>query len=250
MSLKAVFFWVIIFGIAMAFLESAVVVYIRELIYPEGFAFPLATMKSEIAVTEILREAATIIMLISAGVLAGRSFTERFAWFILAFAIWDIFYYIFLWLLIGWPENLFIWDVLFLIPVTWTAPVIAPLIISSMMIMLSLIILIYSYKGISLKIEKREWLLLVSGSATVIVSFAWDYSLFVFDHLPSGSLWNLPGSGDMFDLATTYLPTSFNWLLFSAGVIIILGAICSLWVRMRRITLTGTLFTTEEHLQL
>ncbi|MBL7138880.1 MAG: hypothetical protein ISS17_08905, partial [Bacteroidales bacterium] len=126
-----------LFAIAMGFLESAVVVYLRAIYYPEGFAFPLKIIEGPVATTEILREAATLIMLITVAILAARRWIIRFAWFIYIFAIWDIFYYIFLWLLLGWPESLLTWDILFLIPTTWVGPVLAPVINSLTMIALA-----------------------------------------------------------------------------------------------------------------
>lgn len=74
--------WLTVFAVSMALLESAVVIYIRELLYPEGFQFPLMTLESRLAITEILREIATILMLMAVGILSGRTFAERFAIFI------------------------------------------------------------------------------------------------------------------------------------------------------------------------
>ena len=141
--MKQKLIWVSIFAVAMGFFEAAVVIYLRKLMYPAGFSFPLAPIEHGLAVTEILREAATLIMLLSAGILAGRYATERFAWFIYAFAIWDIFYYIFLKLLIGWPESFMTWDILFLIPATWVGPVITPVIVSLSMIVLAAVVLFF-----------------------------------------------------------------------------------------------------------
>jgi len=137
-------FWVLltIFAIAMGFLESAVVIYLREIYYPEGFAFPLNIIHGKIAVTEILREAATIVMLVSVSILAARRWIIRFAWFIYLFAIWDIFYYVFLRVLLGWPESLLTWDILFLIPTTWVGPVLAPVINSLTMILLAILLIV------------------------------------------------------------------------------------------------------------
>ena len=90
---------------AMAFLESSVVVYLRVLYYPEGFSFPLKVINQDILVTEVFREAATIIILFTIGLIATKSLIARFAVFIYAFAIWDIFYYIYLICLIGWPIS-------------------------------------------------------------------------------------------------------------------------------------------------
>ena len=97
--IRTVIQWITLFGIAMGLLEGAVVVYLRELYYPEGFGFPLKLMSNQVALTELFREAATLIMLMSIGALAGRTRIERFAFFIYSFAVWDIFYYVFLKLL-------------------------------------------------------------------------------------------------------------------------------------------------------
>lgn len=78
-------FWLTLFAVAMAFLEGAVVVYLRELYYPEGFQFPLRAIEKNIVIVEILREAATMIMLLSVAILAGKKGIESFAWFIYSF---------------------------------------------------------------------------------------------------------------------------------------------------------------------
>ncbi len=145
--MKRTLFWVTLFSIAMGFLESAVVIYLRELYYPHGFTFPLTPMPNKISVVEIWREAATVVMLLAVGVLAGRNRAERLAWFIIAFATWDIFYYIFLYIFVGWPQSLFTWDILFLIPVPWVGPVITPVIIAITMILYGLSVVYYSSRG-------------------------------------------------------------------------------------------------------
>src|SRR4051812_14084868 len=87
--------WLTLFSIAMGFLETAVVVYMRKLYYPGGFKFPLVPISPDIAATEFWREAATIIMLIGVGILAGKNAPQRLVFFLYAFAIWDLFYYVF-----------------------------------------------------------------------------------------------------------------------------------------------------------
>src|SRR6201998_1661345 len=109
--------WLTAFSIAMGFLETAVVIYLRKLYYPHGFQFPLVPIDNDIAMVEFLREAATIIMLLGIGIIAGKNTSQKFGIFIYCFAVWDIFYYVFLKLLLGWPESLFTWDILFIIPV-------------------------------------------------------------------------------------------------------------------------------------
>ena len=106
--------YVMLFAVAMGYFEAAIVVYLRELYYPEGFSFPLTVPPVRLIIIELFREAATIIMLISVAALAARKFWERFGYFIILFGIWDIFYYISLKVTLNWPSTLFDWDILFL----------------------------------------------------------------------------------------------------------------------------------------
>jgi hypothetical protein len=128
------------FAIAMAYLESAVVVYLREIYYPNGFSFPLRTMPQAMIVVELARELATIVMLVVVGTLCGALFWERFGYFMILFGVWDIFYYVWLWVILRWPTTIFDWDILFLIPVPWIAPVIAPVAVALEMTVCGLII--------------------------------------------------------------------------------------------------------------
>jgi hypothetical protein len=120
----------VIFAAAMAFVEAAVVVYLRELYYPDGFRLPLAAVPPKIYMTEIAREAATIVMLAAVAGLTVKRPLSRFLVFSFCFAVWDIGYYIWLKILLDWPASLLDPDILFLIPVPWVAPVLAPVIVS------------------------------------------------------------------------------------------------------------------------
>jgi hypothetical protein len=213
-----------VFSIAMAYLESAVVVYLRAIMYPEGFDFPLAPMQPGIAVTEIFREAATVIMLLGAGYLGGRYLTQRFAWFIYCFAVWDIFYYVFLKILVNWPASLMTWDILFLIPSTWTGPVITPVIVSLTMILLALVIILHGQKFEKVMIHRREWILLIAGSVILILAFVWDYSAFLLRHYSFGELITLSDKTALMRLSQQYIPAHFPWLLFALGEAVILLA--------------------------
>jgi hypothetical protein len=222
-----------VFAIAMALLESAVVIYLREIMYPEGFRFPLAPIHPHLALTEILREAATLVMLICIGLLAARSFSQRFAWFVYSFAIWDIFYYVFLWLLLGWPESLMTWDVLFLIPATWTGPVITPLLITVLMILLAFTILVNGEKGINTRILPLEWTGLITGSIIVVIAFVTDYMQHMLATFSFGELLKI-SDPRLLETAQEYIPDTFPWLLFLAGSTIILSSIIHLIVRFQR----------------
>ena len=225
--------WLTVFSIAMGYLETSVVVYLRKLYYPGGFNFPLVPVTYDIAVTEFWREAATIIMLIGAGVMAGKNSLQRFVFFLYSFAIWDIFYYVFLKVLLNWPESLFTWDILFLIPVPWVGPVIAPCLVSLSMILLTFVVVHYQEKGIHVHVSFPDWLLLILGSIIAIVSFMWDYILYIANRGQDAAVWTLSGNTDMFDEVKTYVPATFNWWLFSVGQGIILMAIFSIYRKAR-----------------
>jgi hypothetical protein len=222
---------VTLFAIAMALLESAVVIYLREILYPEGFRFPLAPIHPHLLLTEILRETATMVMLVCIGLLAGKRFSERFAWFIYSFAVWDIFYYLFLWLLLGWPESLMTWDVLFLIPATWTGPVITPLILTVIMILFAWFILSAAEKGKETGIAPIEWLGLLLGSGIVIAAFMTDYIRHMLNTFTPGELLRA-GDPLVIEVAQQYVPESFPWLLFAAGALVIVAPVIRFRIRV------------------
>lgn len=131
----------ILYAIAMAYVEAMVVVYLRRLIPVSEWSFISSynqlcdfIRKAGIMWSEQTREFATIVMLVCISFLFGSNKKERIAGFLISFGIWDIFYYLFLYIWLKWPENLLAWDVLFLIPVPWISPVIVPVVISAIMI--------------------------------------------------------------------------------------------------------------------
>lgn len=215
MQTKSVIIWVTLFSIAMGMLESAVVVYLRELYYPEGFAFPLKMMSTTLALTEVLREVATLIMLIAIGVLVGRTKTEKFAYFIYSFAVWDIFYYIFLKLLLNWPESFLTWDILFLLPTTWVGPVIAPVLLSFAMIALTFAIVAFTDKRKNTSLAVDEWAFLIVGSLICIVSFTYEYSQFMMQQFSFGELFIL--NEKLMEYAIQFVPVKFPWWVFLIG---------------------------------
>ncbi|MBN2487376.1 MAG: hypothetical protein JXB34_15480 [Bacteroidales bacterium] len=210
-----------VFAVSMGFLESAVVVYLREIYYPTGFAFPLTPLAPHIASTELFRELATLVMLLGIGYFAGHNFSTRFAWFIYTFALWDIFYYIFLKLLLNWPETLFTFDILFLVPTAWFGPVIAPVIVSISMIMLALAVVTKDFRNEPAAPDKTEWAMLISGSVVLILAFVWDFSRFFLEKYPWQKLFFLPGNNLLFRSVQDFVPCNFNWPLFimAQGVI-------------------------------
>ena len=196
--------WVTVFGIAMAFVESAVVVYLRAIFYPEGFAFPLNRLADYRILVEVLREIATIFMLLSVACLAGKKFWERFAYFMLSFGIWDIFYYVWLKLLLNWPSSIFDWDILFLIPLPWIGPVIAPVSIALMMIVFSILIAHSFHKGHNFRPSMLSHILALTGTILVLYSFMYDIDATLHQQMPKPYHYELLISGDLL-FATSFL---------------------------------------------
>jgi hypothetical protein len=178
-----------VFAIAFAYVESAVVAYLRFLYYPEGFTFPLATMPSRQYAIEVGREAATIVMLWAAAGLRARGRWERFLHFSFAFGVWDIFYYVWLWVILRWPESLLDWDVLFLIPVPWFGPVLAPVIVSAALIGGSLCLLALEERGARLSFSWRSWAGAILGGAIVLWTFMRDWRAAIESRLPAPYPW-------------------------------------------------------------
>jgi hypothetical protein len=126
---------VVLFAIAMAWVESAVVYYLRTMINRlEPYQPNPLPIVGGIGTAEVVREAATLVMLLTVGILAGRTWRARWGYAALAFGIWDIFYYVFLKVLTNWPRTLLDWDILFLIPLPWWGPVWAPAAIAALMV--------------------------------------------------------------------------------------------------------------------
>jgi hypothetical protein len=226
--------WVAVFAIAMGFLESAVVVYLRAIYYPEGFAFPLRTLDQGIALTEVLREAATMIMLFTITVITFKNAISRFAVFIYVFAIWDIFYYVFLWLLLKWPPSLLTWDILFLIPVTWVGPVLAPVINSITMIILAVLIIHYKAKNELFSLTGMEWLFLVLGSLVFIFAYTQPYMQFLLAKYSLSEIIHSGRDKEFLDYSFRFIPEKFNWVLFSTGEILVLYSISHIINRLKR----------------
>ena len=89
-------------------------------------------------------------------------------------AVWDIFYYVWLKVFLDWPASLLTWDVLFLIPVPWVGPVLAPVTVALTMIGMGLVLLRLEQRGPVLPAGKKVWLAQIVASLIVIVSFTMD----------------------------------------------------------------------------
>ncbi|MBP7796167.1 MAG: hypothetical protein KA059_05270 [Elusimicrobiales bacterium] len=193
------------YSIAMAFLEAAVVIYLRKLFYPSGFYFPVKNMPSDILVVELLREASTIVMLITVAMMASKKNKERFSYFIYSFGVWDIFYYIWLYLMIGWPESLLTYDILFLIPVIWVGPVLAPVIVSLTMIVSAITYILFIEKGYDIDIKRSSLILACTGSFIIFLSFIIDLKHIISVNTPIGYRWWVFNLGEFLIIAGYFI---------------------------------------------
>ena len=84
---------VLVFAVAMAYLEAAVVVYLQRALGSEvGVIFPLrpASETGGLIAIEVGREAATLVIIAAVGLLVGRTRLERLAWGAVVFGAWGI----------------------------------------------------------------------------------------------------------------------------------------------------------------
>ncbi len=198
---------VAVFSIAMAWMESSTVVYLRTLVNRvEPYqAAPLPIVNS-FGVTEIVREAATLIMLLTIGWLAGMSWKSKLGFFMAAFGVWDIFYYLFLKIIVGWPHSLFDWDILFLIPLPWWGPVLSPILISLVLIILGTFLAQSERNNTTLLSGKLGWIFHLCGIFLALYVFM-AHSIKVV------------GNGNR---GIEDLPTNFNWPLFVIALFIMM----------------------------
>jgi hypothetical protein len=211
---------VVLFALAMAWMESATVFYLRTLV---GRVDPYQVLPLPphrlLGNIELVRELATLLMLFTVGWLAGCEFRTRFSYFLIAFGVWDIFYYIFLAIMSPWPRSLMDWDVLFLIPLPWWGPILAPCLIACLMIVGGTLVTQFE------RAHRPLW----PSSKTIILTWAGVLlALYVFmahaiHVLPQGQA-ALRG----------ILPTRFNWPLFTLALLLMSGTLLELVWKLRK----------------
>jgi len=197
---------VVAFAIAMAWVEAASVFYIRALvdrIVPyQADPLPQEAMNGALGAVELVREGATLVMLATLGMVAGSTWRRRAGYAALAFGTWDIFYYVFLRLISGWPRTLMDWDILFLLPLPWWGPVLAPVSIALVMILWGTLATQSSDSA-----TDARW-----AGALASIGIALALAVFMIDAwraLPDGR-----------DAVLRVLPTSFNWPLFWVALLL------------------------------
>jgi hypothetical protein len=191
------------FAIAMAWVEAACVFYLRALVDRiEPYQTNPLPMNDALGTVELWREAATLVMIAALGMLAGRSGRRRAGYAALAFGVWDIFYYVFLRFMTGWPKTLLDWDILFLLPLPWWGPVLAPVSIALVMILWGTL----ATQSDAAATDAR-WAEALAGVGIVLA-----LAVFMIDAwraLPDGR-----------EAVLQVLPTTFNWPLFWVALLL------------------------------
>lgn len=192
-----------LFALAMAYLEAAVVVHLRQLYYADNVQaiFPLQLLSHTDLLIELIREVATIVMLVTIALLTERDYGRRFATFVYCFGVWDLGYYGFLKLLIDWPQSWLEWDVLFLIPWPWFGPWLTAAVIAFLFIIWGGWILWSGYQ------PRMDWL----STSLFVIGALLGLSAFL---LPAAML--LPQGEVVFQ---GYVPDHFSWGLYLPGLL-------------------------------
>lgn len=216
--------YVVIFAVAFAWVEGSVVVYLREIYFEGSFDFPIFTewkggklVVDKLTRVELGREIATILMLVAVGCAAGKNALQKFCVFMISFGIWDIFYYIWLWVMVRWPESLMTWDILFFIPLPWVGPVITPVLIALTMAAAGSLIIYYGEKGCVTHLRWYDLVIELGCGLLIIIAFCWDWK----------NIMRVPG-----DVLRNGIPNPFAWWLFLPAY---LFSVVYLAVRLKQI---------------
>lgn len=202
--------WLAGYALAMALVEAAIVVHLRQRYYPADprNLFPLALLSHTDLVLELARELATVVMILAVAVLSERGWLRRFAAFVYVFGLWDLGYYTWLKLVLDWPAHWLEWDVLFLIPWPWFGPWLAPAGIAALFVLWGGRVL---GTARSPRLDRWAALLFVTGCLLALGAFL-------------APAWPLLAGGEA--AFRGWMPGAFPWAAYLAGLAL-LGA--GLW---------------------
>ena len=197
---------VVTFAAGMAWVEAAAVYYLRVLVdRVEPYQPDPLPIHGTLGEVELVREAATLLMLAMTGMLAGRTWRARAGYAALAFGSWDVLYYVFLRVISGWPASLFDWDILFLLPLPWWGPVLAPVSIALLMIVWGTLVTQWPDRIPATRFTRVSWGVSAAGILLALGVFMAD------------AIGALPGGPDS---VRQVLPTTFNWPGFGAALLL------------------------------
>ena len=204
--------WLVVVGFAaaMAWVESACVYYLRVLVDRVNPYQPIPLPPhAALGSVELVREAATLVMLLAVGTLAGRTLRARLGYAAIAFGVWDLLYYVFLRIICGWPTSLLDWDVLFLLPLPWWGPVITPCCIAVLMILWGTRVTQWPDSIAASDLTRRRLAWSAAGIVLALYVFMADALRAIHQGTNAGLV----------------LPTKFNWWLFAAALLLMSTAL-------------------------
>jgi len=198
--------WLTLWSAAFGVTEGAVVTYLRRVCYPDqplaGPLFPMRNLDRALILTELTREAGTLLMLLGVAMLAERRPFRRFAAFCFCFGIWDIVYYAMLRVAIGWPASLLEWDVLFLIPAPWAAPVLAPVLVALSLVAGAWLVLARLDESAPSPLRAADFWTLGIAGLVIVWSFLWHTAGLLRGDMPADYPWWLFAIGWVAGLAS------------------------------------------------
>lgn len=212
-------FLVVLFAIGMAWVEAASVYYLRAMVdrvvpYQDN-PLPIHGIFGQV---ELVREAATLVMLLTVGLLAGRTWHARLGYTAVAFGVWDILYYVFLRIMSDWPTSLFDWDILFLLPLPWWGPVLAPVSIALLMILWGTLASQVTDRRPATSLTWTLWGVSGLGIALALYVFMADSLRTIHRGL---------------DVTMNVLPQSFNWSAFWLALTLMATPVAQMGWRLR-----------------
>jgi len=230
--------WLIIsaFAITMALVESAVVFDLRTMVDRlEPYQADPLPLIGKLGPVELVRELATMIMLLTVGMLAGKKWPQRLGYSAIAFGVWDIFYYVFLKVMYGWPHSLLDWDILFLLPLPWWGPVLAPMLIACLMIIWGTRVTQFEGSPAPSGRTCAAWALSIIGMFLALYVFMTDTLRVAHLGVP---------------VVRKVLPTEFNWPLFLMALVLMAAPIGRALFTLRREQLAGYAVTSTREKEL
>src|SRR5262249_17578275 len=135
----------------------------------------------------------------------------------------------FLKVMCGWPHSLLDWDVLFLLPLPWWGPVIAPVSIALLMITWGTVVSSWQIERARDASEWKAWGLNILGVVLALYVFMAD---------------SMPGANRGLDALRDVLPQSFNWPLFCLALFLMAAPVIEVIWRMRK----GAIRTNISHI--
>jgi len=195
--------WVALFAVTMAYVEAAAVVYLRRIYGVTDLIRDMAPFDPPIARIELGRELATLIMIGTLGCSVGRSRQSRWGFACFVFGMWDVFYYLWLKVMLGWPGSLLEPDILFLIPLPWWGPVLTPVLIAILASVGGALAVIAEDRGATIRPGLAQWSAFVAGSLAALYAFMAD----AFAALPASA-----------EELGRLKPTTFLWPVYLAGL--------------------------------